>query len=149
MYRLLRKLAALDAGSLADLLLAQVFLLRAGWRKRTHPIGSLTAHGAMKAVAPAPVGGDPVRARAIALAVLRAAEHGLFRPFCLVRAIALRDLLERERITGSEIRVGVRQRRGKFEAHAWVRWNDEVLGDVASHIATFTEVDDMRVLGNG
>jgi hypothetical protein len=43
----------------------------------------------------------------------------------------------------------VRQRRGKFEAHAWVRWNDEVLGDVASHIATFTEVDDMRVLGNG
>ncbi len=147
MSRLLRKLAALDAGSLADLLLAQWFLLRAGWRKRTRPIGSLTARDSMKAGAPA--AGDRSRARAIALAVSRAAEYGLFRPFCLVRAIALRDLLERESITGSEIRVGVRHRRGKFEAHAWVRWNGEVLGDQAWHTATFTEVDDMRVLGNG
>ena len=149
MSRLLRKLAALDARRLADLLLAQWFLLRAGSLKHTHPIGSLTAHGATTAVTPAPVAGDPLRARALALAVSRAAEYGLFRPFCLVRAIALRDLLERYQIAGSEIRVGVRQKQGKFEAHAWVRWGNEILGDLPSHIATFTEVDDIRVLGNG
>lgn len=145
----LRKLAALDPRSLADLLLAQWFLLRAGWRKRTQPIGSLTARQTLAAATWAQVSGDPDRARALALAVSRAAEHGLFRPFCLVRAIALRDLLERDRILGSEIRVGVRRKQGKFQAHAWVRWGTEVLGDQPSNIATFTEVDDIRVLGNG
>jgi len=147
--RLLRKLAALDARSLADLLLAQWLLLRAGWRKRTQPIGSLTAHGASSADTATPVSGDPLRARALALAVSRAAEYGLFRPFCLVRAIATRDLLERYGIRGSEIRIGVRRKQGAFQAHAWVRWGEELLGDHPSNIATFTEVDDIRVLGNG
>lgn len=90
--------------------------------------------------------GDPDRARQLALAVGRAAEHGVFRPRCLARSLALRDLLARHGIDGSEIRVGVRHDRGRFLAHAWVTWHDEVLGDRADWVARFTEVDDLSVL---
>src|SRR5690606_11752520 len=98
--------------------------------------------------AAAPPRGDPERARSLALAVGRAAEHGLFRPFCLVRALALRDLLDRHGIHGSQIRVGVRRGGERMSAHAWVRWGEVVLGDSPEHVATFTEVDDIRVLGS-
>lgn len=155
MQRALRKLASLDARSVADLVAAQVALLRA-WRiVKTRPIGSLTTRdlGARSAAAapgappPDSPAGDPTRARAIALAVSRAADFGLFRPYCLVQALALRTMLEREGIHGSEIRVGVRRAQGKFAAHAWVKWGDLILGDSPEHVATFTEVDDIRVLG--
>jgi hypothetical protein len=91
--------------------------------------------------------GDRTRARELAVAVSRAAEHGLFRPFCLVRAIALQTMLAARGIRGSVVRVGVRNQEGRFTAHAWVVWRDEVLGDRADHVATFTEVDDLRILG--
>ncbi len=122
---------------------AQAALLRARRRVRTEPIGSFTSRGPDAAGV---VRGDPVRAREIALAVERAAAHGLFRPYCLVQALALRELLTRHGIDGSQIRIGVRQNGGKFSAHAWVRWGQEILGDRADHVAGFTEVDDIRVL---
>jgi hypothetical protein len=90
--------------------------------------------------------GEQERARAIALAVSRAAEHGLFRPYCLVRAIALQDLLIANGIHGSAVRVGVRREDGEFSAHAWIVWRDEILGDRPEHVARFTEVDDLRVV---
>ncbi len=93
------------------------------------------------------ISGDPARASAIGLAVERAAAHGLFRPFCLVRAMALRELLLSENILGASIRIGVRRQNGEFQAHAWVLWGTTVLGDRPAHVATFTEVDDLRVLG--
>jgi len=143
----LRKLLSLDPRSLADLIAAQSALLRARRLLKRQPIGSLTIRDA--GVSPRP-DGDPARARAVALAVSRAAAYGLFRPKCLVRAIALRELLGQHGVSGSEIRVGVRQRKGQFNAHAWVRWGDEILGDQPDHVATFTEVDDIRVLeGSG
>ena len=88
------------------------------------------------------------RAHAIALAVSRAAEHGVFRPRCLARAMATRDLLDKNGIVGSTIRVGVQRENGKFLAHAWILWGTHVLGDDPSWVARFTEVDDLRVLGN-
>jgi hypothetical protein len=139
----LRKLASLDRRSLTDLIFAQIALLRAHWRVKRQPIGSLTIRSRD---ASAPARGDPARALSLALAVERTAQHGLFRPFCLVRAIALRELLEAHAILGSQIRVGVRQQGGRFNAHAWVRWGDRILGDKPEHVATFTEVDDIRVL---
>lgn len=158
-----RQLAALDARSLADLLVAQCALLRAQWQMQTHPIGSLTRRASTGASLgdtglPTPPNSPQtfdshaldrhaVRARAIGTAVRRAADFGLFRPFCLVRALAIRALLEREGIRGSEIRIGVRRIKGEFAAHAWVRFHSEVLGDNPRHVATFTEVDDIRVLG--
>jgi hypothetical protein len=140
----LRKLAALDARGLADLWQAQRALLAARRLLKQRPIGSLTIRDASS---DGPVAGDPARAREVARAVSRAATYGFFRPFCLVRALALRELLHREGIRGTDIRIGVRRRGNEFTAHAWVRWGSEILGDEPGYVATFTEVDDIRVLG--
>ncbi len=73
----------------------------------------------------------------LSLAVVRAAEHGLFRPVCLVRAIALHRMLEARGINGSRICIGVRYERGRFSAHAWVEYGDRVLGDHAGYVGAF------------
>jgi hypothetical protein len=143
----LRKLARLSPRALLDLLAAQAALLAAEWRMRTKPIGSLTVRDSSAGTPPPASAHNRQRAIELATAVRRAADFGLFRPFCLVRAMALRTLLERADIHGSEIRIGVRRRDGIFAAHAWIRWNNQVLGDLPAHVATFTEVDDIRVLG--
>lgn len=111
---------------------------------RRVPVGTLVVRDGASSV---PASGEWARARAIALAVSRAAEYGLFRPYCLVRAIALHDLLDANGIRGSSVRVGVRHEHGTFAAHAWIMWRDEILGDQPEHVARFTEVDDLRVLG--
>lgn len=139
------RLLGLSARELADLIAAQVALLRAQWLLRVRPVGSLVRRAAL---APGGPSGDAARAQQLALAVGRAAEHGVFRPRCLARSIALRDLLASHGIEGSVIRVGVQQERGRFLAHAWVTWRDQVLGDRAEWVARFTEVDDLNVLRN-
>ena len=142
----IRRLFALDARELRDLIRAQVALLQAEWRLKREPIGALAIRDPSEA---GPAAGDPVRARALARAVERAATHGIFRPYCLTRAMAIRALLERDGIRGASIRVGVRRHQGEFQAHAWILWAHEVLGDRAEHVAQFTEVDDLRVLQRG
>lgn len=107
------------------------------------PVGSLVQRAAPVAGGPR---GDAERAQQLALAIGRAAEHGVFRPRCLARSIALRDLLARHGIEGSLIRVGVQYERGRLLAHAWVTWRDQVLGDRTEWVARFTEVDDLNVL---
>lgn len=139
----LRKAGSLGRREWRDLVVAQYALLRAQWRVKRVPIGRLVVK------APARAGqatGDGVRANAVALAVSRAAEYGVFRPLCLVRAIALQDLLRSNGVSGSELRVGVRHEAGAFTAHAWVVWRNQVLGDRAEYVAKFVEVDDLRVL---
>jgi hypothetical protein len=142
----IRRLLALDGGEFRDLVRAQVALLRAEWRLKREPIGALAIRDPFHADHAT---GDPGRARALARAVERAAAHGIFRPFCLTRAMAIRSLLEADGILGASIRVGVRRHEGEFQAHAWVLWAHEVLGDRADHVARFTEVDDLRVLQRG
>lgn len=144
MSRALAKLLTLGPRGWRDLIRAQMALLRARKRLRTEPLGSLAIRDSID---PARVSGSTARAHEIALAVMRAAERGLFRPYCLVQSLALRELLTIEGITGVSIRIGVRRHRGVFQAHAWVRWGDTILGDDATHVATFTEVDDLRVMG--
>lgn len=144
MPALLRRLRTIGLRDAIDLVRAQGALLRARRLVATRPVGSLAIRAN---VAPESVIGDPERAHALALATRRAARFGLFRPYCLVQAIALRDLLESEGIRGSTIRVGVRRAAGTFEAHAWVLWGRHVLGDRPEHVRRFTEVDDLRVLG--
>lgn len=138
-----RKLLRLDRRGWRDLLAAQAALVSAQWRLRTKPIGSFAIR---EPNGPADVKGDPRRAGEIATAVTRAASHGLFRPFCLVRALALRELLVANGILGSTIRVGVRRKDGTFQAHAWILWGEQILGDRPEHVARFTEVDDLRVM---
>ena len=86
------------------------------------------------------------RAEALALAVGRAAEFGVFRPLCLVRAVALNRVLERHGITGSRVRVGVRMRNGRFAAHAWVEYGDRVIGDNEAHVGSFVELSEVRLV---
>lgn len=144
MLQPLRKLLGLSPRDWRDLVRAQAALARAQWRLRRAPIGQLAIR---EVIRPDQVRGDPVRARALALATERVAANGLLRPLCLVRAIALRDLLLADGIVGASIRVGVRRRNGLFEAHAWVRWGDAVLGDRPELVAQFMEVEDLGVLG--
>jgi hypothetical protein len=143
MWRRLRNVAALGPRGWKDLWRAQTALLRAQRRLRDEPIGSLAIREPFGA---ADASGDPGRAYALAMAVHRASRFGLIRPYCLVRAMALRDLLVEDRILGASIRIGVRRANGEFQAHAWVRWGDRIVGDDPGHVAGFTEVDDLGVM---
>src|SRR5690606_6286359 len=80
---------------------------------------------------------DGARVEEIALAVDRVARLGLGRPLCLVRSLALHRLLVREGVPGSRIRFGVRMESSVFEAHAWVEWNGEVVGEPAEWVRRF------------
>lgn len=115
------------------------------------PQGELTGtRGHAGADTPARAEPTPARlalGRRLALGVTRAAAYGVFRPLCLVRAVALNALLERHGILGSEVRVGVKRVAGKFEAHAWVVYAGEVLGDQEGHVRGFAELEDLRMLG--
>ena len=139
----LRRAFGFGAREWIDLARAQLALLRAQRRLRREPIGALAIREVVAADA---VRGDPRRARALEHAVHRAAAYGLFRPYCLVRAMALRELLLADGVTGASIRIGVRRADGAFQAQAWIRWGDTVLGDDPQAIARFTEVDDLSVM---
>ena len=143
MIRRLHNLAALGPRGWRELWRAQVALLRAQRRLRSEPVGSLAIRESFGTEA---VSGDPGRAFAIAMAVHRASRFGLIRPYCLVRAMAIRDLLAAEGIRGASIRIGVRRADGEFQAHAWVRWGDRIVGDDPAYVSLFTEVDDLGVM---
>jgi hypothetical protein len=139
----LAKLSRLSAAELGDLCVAQWVLLRAQLLVWVLPQGRLLGGGG---------GGEPRRcserelalASRLALAVSRAAEHGVFRPACLVRAIALERWLRRRGIEAGRVRVGVRWQGGAFSAHAWVELNEQVLGDAEWHVRAFTPLGYVR-----
>lgn len=54
--------------------------------------------------------------------------EGLREGNCLERSLALWWLLRRRGLSG-QLRIGVRKREGKFEAHAWVEFEETVLND--------------------
>jgi hypothetical protein len=141
----LRKLWSLSLAEWRDLLAAQYTLFVTAWRVWREPVGSLVVK---ESDVRGMDSGERERARALALANARAADHGFFRPACLVRALALQARLMVNGINGSAVRVGVRRTDGKFSAHAWIVWRGEVLGDPPEHVASFTEVSDLRVLSN-
>ncbi|HKW09044.1 MAG TPA: lasso peptide biosynthesis B2 protein [Gemmatimonadaceae bacterium] len=121
-----------------DLLVAR-FLL---WRR---PIGKL--------VVCSEVGVSPQRltfnaraeAELVALAIDRAARLGVFRPSCLVRALALHRSLERRGIVGSIVRIGVRRSADALLAHAWVEHDGVVLGDTPAMVGNFTVLTQARL----
>jgi hypothetical protein len=143
-----RALTGLSVHEWIDVIAAQVALLVAQFRVHTEPTGSLAAD---LSVAPPAAEQEtdatpPVcrEARQLARAIRRAADHGIFRPKCLARSVALHQMLERRGVTGSRIRVGVRMNEGRFEAHAWVELNGCVLGDRAARTSAFTHLADVR-----
>ena len=137
-----RKLVALSFRDWAELMQAQRALLVARGMVRNRPIGSL----ATPTVGNPPA--DPARlpeARRLALAVVRAARFGVFRPQCLVRSVALSQMLADRRISGALVRVGVRRKNGEFSAHAWVELAGETLGDADDHVGSFVPMTNLDV----
>jgi len=137
-----RKLATLTPGEWADLFRAQWALLGAQLTVRSRPVGALATPVATAGMA------DPTRlpeARRLALAVVRAARFGVFRPQCLVRSVALSRMLERRGIGGSLVRVGIRRTDREFLAHAWVELAGQTLGDADEHVGTFVPLTNLEV----
>ena len=140
----LRTLPRLRVHHLRDLADAQIALVEAELLVRRRPLGQLiAAHD--KHDAPPPTLAQGSEAMRLARAVRRVARHGLVRPPCLTRALALHRLLERRGIRGSTVRIGVRRDHGVFAAHAWVDLGGAVLGDAASNAATFVVLAESRL----
>lgn len=150
MSRLFSKLLRLPRSERADLVAAQGALLAAWFRVATRPRGRLVGMPDDRAGARTVPPDDRTLARAhgLALAVTRAASHGVFRPQCLVRAVALKHLLDARGLGGGRVQIGVRTRQGAFAAHAWVEYGGEVLGDRPEHVGTFAALPDLTVLGH-
>lgn len=146
--RLLRKLVRLSPREWGELVQAQFALVAAQvlvWTRPTGRLVSSTGHWSGRG-APLPHPTAMSRAQQLGLAVSRAGDYGVFRPLCLVRAVALNRLLERHRIHGSRIRIGVRMRNGRFGAHAWVEFDGNVVGDSTAHVASFAELADVQLV---
>ena len=145
-----RKLIELRPREWVELVRAQAALLRARFFVRTQARGRLVrpagagSAGAHPSAAPGPDVLDPA-VRRTALAVERAADYGVFRPNCLIRALALQRLLESRGFRGSTVRVGARLERGHFTAHAWVEYQGHVLGDRDWHVQRFAPLAPIEV----
>lgn len=133
-------------GEWRDLLQAQWALVVAQVMVRQRPVGSLaTPSSGVRQPDP----GRMPEARRLALAIVRAARFGLFRPQCLVRSVALSRMLTARGIQGALVRVGVRRAGGEFLAHAWVEFAGETLGDADEHVGTFVPLTNLDVHQNG
>lgn len=148
----LRRLARLSAREWLDLVEAQLELLVAKIIVATRRTGQLVSRAPLDpfgdgdASSPAPTPDADPRPEQLALAIGRAAEHGVFRPLCLVRAVALKRLLDRHGYDGGIVKIGVRMNRGRFAAHAWVAYGSQILGDQEWHVKSFAELDEISVM---
>ena len=136
--RLAHKLLALSARDWRDLFHAQWLLLMAQWRLRTRATGSLLDH--WTTTPGPPVAADVrqlQRTREIGSAVRRVAMHGMIRPQCLARSLAICEWLESEDIRGAIVRIGVRPQEATIAAHAWVEYAGELVGDSPAHVRRF------------
>jgi hypothetical protein len=137
-----KKLSQLSPRDWSELFQAQWALLSAQATVRSRPVGELATPTAGNK---AP---DPARlpeARRLALALVRAANHGVIRPQCLVRSVALSRLLARHGIEGALVRVGVRRTPNEFLAHAWVEYAGEIIGDADDHVGNFVPLTNLDV----
>ena len=138
-----RKLSTLSAADWIELIQAQWALLIAQatvWRR---PIGSLATPTSAVGAAPDAMRMD--RARHLARSIVRAARFGVFRPKCLVRSVALSNMLVARGIAGGVIRIGVRHKDGEFLAHAWVELGGETIGDADDHVGSFVPLTNVDV----
>ena len=145
----LRGLARLSAREWLDLAEAQLELLVAKAIVASRPTGQLVSRAPHDEPEPSATDAPPVtdaRPEQLALTIGRAAEHGLFRPLCLVRAVALKRTLDRHGYTGGTVRIGVRMTNGRFAAHAWVAYGTQILGDQEWHVESFEELDEITVV---
>jgi hypothetical protein len=126
-----------------DMARAQIALVKAQREMRSVPTGELVREGpSLTDTSHADRSDD---ARRIALAINRAAGYGLFRPKCLVKSRALRQLLDRAGVSGAQVRVGVQLSEGRFLAHAWVEYGGQVVGDDPAFVGRFDPITELQV----
>jgi Transglutaminase-like superfamily len=95
-------------------------------------IGLRRCYRTLERLAPMAGGGVLTGAGACQLAtrtgwlVRVASTYGLVRGNCLAQSLTIRWLLCRQRIP-AELRIGVRKRQGRLEAHAWMEYHSRVL----------------------
>ena len=142
----LRRLVSLSAGELADLLWAQYALMAAQLRVWTMPRGSLVGVGDETSLTRSIDARSLALAERRSLAVRRAAAYGIFRPQCLVQALALSEILHRDGVRSARVRVGVRHDARGFAAHAWVELAGHPLGERPELVGTLVPLPDARVL---
>ena len=141
-------LRRLPARARGDLLRAQLAVVRALLTIRFGKKGALLTPGrdgagAVPASSPSPA--EVERARELAVAVRRVADHGPFHAACLARALATCTLLERAGMSGAAVRVGVRMLEAQLVAHAWVEYRGVKLVESESEVANLSEVDELTV----
>jgi hypothetical protein len=145
---LARRIISLGARDWRDLWRAQWALIVAERLVRQRAPGQLTARNAealsSRDAFSAPRAAE--QAHALGAAVRRAARYGLFRPACLVRAIALRRMLEADGIRGAVIRVGVKQSEEGMLAHAWVELDGDVIGDSVANVREYAPLNELSVV---
>jgi hypothetical protein len=151
--RAVPKLGRLDAVDYRNLVRAQAALIKAQRAVGSMPRGDLVRDdepsGGLAADSPHVQPNRVDDARRIALAVNRVAAFGMFRPKCLVRAMALRRLLDADGISGAQVRVGVQIRQGGFAAHAWVEYAGQVVGDDPDVVGRYSTLPGLTVADLG
>lgn len=143
----LTRVTNLDRHDLAEVARAQWELLRARLALGVARRGQLLATASRQADDTPADAQRLARAQRVSLAVDRAADYGLFRPTCLVRSLALQRMLHRAHVSGGVVRIGVRRKGEKLEAHAWIELDGEVVGERPEHAATFTPLHDFTAMG--
>ena len=141
---LTRRLFSLPAREFGELLVAQAFLVLALWTVRRRPKGALLRPVESGSTVDDRAGED--RLTRLVVAVDRATRYGVFRPTCLVRAVALERMIVRAGVGPAVVRVGVLRGEDQFLAHAWIELEGRVIGDEPSHTARFTPLHDFSAL---
>jgi hypothetical protein len=136
----LGKVTRLHRRDWGDLLAAQTALLRAQLLLWTQRRGALLTPVHTTSTQAANVGEVPPPVGRLALAIARAARHGLFRPSCLVRALALHRMLEARGFHDTSLCIGVRRQAQQLLAHAWVEYRGLVLADEEWLVKQFDEL---------
>lgn len=135
MWERLRQFSALEHQAQGLFLRAAVLLplvsLSLRWR------GFRTTQGALQRFLPntnQEQSSEKIRERAALTAHLvnSADRHGIVHPSCLAKSLTLWCLLGRQGID-SRLRIGVRKKQEKFEAHAWVERDGTPLNEPEEH----------------
>ncbi len=140
-----RKLRSLSREEWALLLWAQLALIRAQIAVWIKPRGRLIAKSSDCTDIADRNEAVLREVRKLNLAVERVAEHGVFRPKCLAKSLALVQMMQARGYQGGSVKVGVTNRRGKMEAHAWVEFGGAVLTDREWHVRHYEELDGAKV----
>ena len=143
--RAARRLLALPLTEVADLVTAQRMLLAARRSVRRRPRGQLL-HPLVATSAADGSSADRRWIERMATAVDRVARFGVFRPTCLVRAVALERLLQRAHAGAAAVRVGVHRERDRLLAHAWIELGGTVVGDDPAFVRRFVPLHDFSAL---